>query len=153
MRTAAQLRRLKDTWRFTNARSRSPDRLLYLMETWALSPWSPTEETGAFPLCPAHPYQDLIAGSATRAIQPVWRVPNDTEHLVWTIYLVEILSLAFSKAQWLTYDPIVSSKFFFSFFLHYYRITAINVIFRSLLSRFWYKTCNNAYLIARSCVS
>lgn len=48
MRTAAQLRRLKDKRRFTNARLRSPGRLLYLMETWALSMDAPPKKPARF---------------------------------------------------------------------------------------------------------
>lgn len=76
MRTAAQLRS-KGTRRSTNARLRSPVRLLYLMETWALSMIPRRRNWRASPLSRA----SLLRFNCEirRPGYPVHRVPNDIE--------------------------------------------------------------------------
>ena len=137
-------------WRSTNARLRSPGRLLYLMETWALSLHDSP---------PKKPARFLFVLRRDNLIEIYLRDPPDQFGVYQItqipsygslISLKSCLSRSSKRSDWP--NPKIWSIFFSSFFLQSHHMITLLYVHscHGDTRRINAKTCINAYLITRS---
>lgn len=110
----AEIQLTKEHATSSYVRSYSPDRVLYLMETWALSTSSPSPSTASHPL--RNPHQKNWHASSLSCVSWLgfnchrydppdrFSLPKGIGYYVWVTYPIGI-SPVFSRGhQWLAYD-------------------------------------------------